>query len=323
MTNKILVIGLIFTLCMGALGVGFALWSDTLTIAGTINTAKVSLEFTECTSTDPPGSDDPGYTKDVASCQCVLGDSDSDGDNDMLWVIIDNAYPCYRCDFDITVRNNGTMPVEITDVIVNAPDPTAIELEGEGFWGSAGLVGTELDPDETVRTSFWLHTLQQAAQGAVYDFSIQIEAAQYNGECGSGGCEDNIPPTVQVLYPDEYLHLHFGDTLDIQWIATDPNHDDSELIIDLYFSADNGDPGTFFPLPIDTNGDGLTDDVAMGLPNTGLYSWVIPEDNSLRSSTCVIRAVATDPCGATGQDDSHVFCPKERSIVFETSGDES
>ncbi len=180
MKSKTLAMVLVAVLCLAVLGVGFAKCSDVMASAGTVNTCEFSLEFTDCTCTDPPGTDDPGYTEDIGYCQCMPVDSDSDGDDDMVQIRVTNAYPRYWCDFEITVRNNGTIPAKITEVLVNEPDPEAIELNGEGFWSGPGLVGTVLDPGETTQASFSLHILQQISQGKTYNFSIQIEAVQDN-----------------------------------------------------------------------------------------------------------------------------------------------
>lgn len=57
---------LIMTLVV--MGSAIAMWSYSLKIKTIINTGEVDVEFGYVETYDPPGYNDPGYDKDVATC---------------------------------------------------------------------------------------------------------------------------------------------------------------------------------------------------------------------------------------------------------------
>ena len=170
--------------CLAAVSAGYGHWTTDLEVSGTVNNAYVDMEFTNCTCSDPPGTIDMGTNKDVAWCHYELVDSEGDGSPDTLLVSVENAYPGYQCLFNITVHNNGSMPVHITDTsLVYNSAPEVLVLEG--FWTDGNLLNTELHQCESASGNFWLHLRQEAAYDTEYTFRIQIEASQYNlGQCG-------------------------------------------------------------------------------------------------------------------------------------------
>ena len=49
--KKIGLLCLALVLALGTLGVGYAMWSDTITITGTVNTGSVDLDIMKCSNT--------------------------------------------------------------------------------------------------------------------------------------------------------------------------------------------------------------------------------------------------------------------------------
>ncbi|MCK4537365.1 MAG: T9SS type A sorting domain-containing protein, partial [Candidatus Krumholzibacteria bacterium] len=92
------------------------------------------------------------------------------------------------------------------------------------------------------------------------------------GDCAAG--PDLIAPMVTVVYPDGGETFAPGDTIDIQWVATDNVQVDS---VNIFFS-ENG--GVDFTL------------LAGGEPNDSLYKWVAP---AIEADSCLVRIVAYDP----------------------------
>jgi len=136
---------LALTLCLSLTGAGFAAWTDTVTINGTVTTGELCLEITACSLIDeipsppyyegqPPLCDytcNPGFTpdpvtglqfwhsdKNVGWGEQVLVDSDGDGYKDTLNVTLWNTYPCYFNSLSFYVHNCGTVPVIIQKVII-------------------------------------------------------------------------------------------------------------------------------------------------------------------------------------------------------------
>jgi len=140
--KKIGLLCLALVLALGALGVGYALWWDEVTIEGTVQTGTVSIEIVDQKSNDPAGSMDPAdghqplgdgywgglfpnntppnasgnwtwygtlYDKDVASCECVFG-------ADWMTITMSGVYPSYGPDVAFAVQNLGTVPVNIISI---------------------------------------------------------------------------------------------------------------------------------------------------------------------------------------------------------------
>ena len=107
----------------GTLGVGYALWSETLTIQGTVQTGEVDVEFSthpveECidingvlTCPEPPEK------ADAANCtvEFLGGETDPNGDNgaNLLQVTVTGMYPSYHCKVGFDVTSTGNVPVHV------------------------------------------------------------------------------------------------------------------------------------------------------------------------------------------------------------------
>lgn len=201
--KKIGVICLAVLLALGALGLGYAKWFDTLNIQGTVETGELDWEFVANSFNQKDiGLDWTGdlltspvltqLDKDVGSTTGALCDTDDDGDFDLLTVTIDNAYPCYANDIHFWVHCNGTVPLIIERVIINGqieitkdPSPVALlDLDGDGaddveiLWGDN--IGTQLHFCESVEISFLVHVLQPTPENSTLRFNVAIEAVQWN-----------------------------------------------------------------------------------------------------------------------------------------------
>jgi C1A family cysteine protease len=99
--------------------------------------------------------------------------------------------------------------------------------------------------------------------------------------CASGG--DVTPPEVTVVYPNGGESFGQGDTIEVQWIATDDTGVDSVSI--LYCT----DGGTQYTL------------IASGEPNDSTYDWIIPQ---VASDSCLVKVIAYDPGMLTGEGTS-------------------
>jgi hypothetical protein len=160
--------------------VGFAMWSKTLVVQGSVETGEVDMTFSNFSCSDIPGQPDLGQDKDVGSATCTLQDTDGDGDGDVLQISVDNAYPGYQLMINnITIRSTGNVPIHITSTELSYnSNPLALVLEG--FWTDNNMVCTQLHQGQEISGNMWLHVTQQAEQNAVYHFRVDIEAAQWN-----------------------------------------------------------------------------------------------------------------------------------------------
>ena len=125
---------------MGMLGVGYATWSQTLTITQTVNTGELEVGIRDVGTNDDDanndgianagtGNVDPGwqngaatvYDKDVANTVSVNGElkftKEIDGvPTDFYHSVSDtisNAYPSYAPTIVFEITNNGTIPVKL------------------------------------------------------------------------------------------------------------------------------------------------------------------------------------------------------------------
>jgi hypothetical protein len=102
--------------------------------------------------------------------------------------------------------------------------------------------------------------------------------------CAAG--PDTDPPVVTVIYPNGGEMFEEGDTLDIEWVATDNRGVDS---VGIYISDDGGLEFSH---------------IAGGEPNDSLFQWIVP---MMSSDSCLVRIVAYDPSLLTGSDESDEF----------------
>jgi len=198
--KKIGLICFALVLALGALGVGFAMWSETLVIDTTIKTGEVDWEFDNHLK---PGTypevtqDDKGIdkyqTKDVGSTDWEFIDSDGDLDYDTLVLTISNAYPYYYNHLSTWVHCNGSVPIIIVGAWVSFDGGAEIWLPaGDWVTNSGGTLrisfgnsyGNQLHFCEWRDISLDFEVLQLAQQNMTgenaYTFSIRYEAVQYN-----------------------------------------------------------------------------------------------------------------------------------------------
>jgi C1A family cysteine protease len=119
----------------------------------------------------------------------------------------------------------------------------------------------------------------------------RVSAANYDGLGGgyseeatacTGGLDTN-PPMVTVNYPHGGETFTIGDTLQIEWVATDSNGVDS---VSIYYSQDGGNNHTL---------------ISSGESNDSVYTWIAP---SPPSDSCTVKIVAYDPYLNAGEDTS-------------------
>jgi len=203
-------------MAFGALGIGYAMWYDTIHIDVSVNTAEVKLCIPENSWST---TDDNAYVvhsdyqalgtvcspspkigpitlvpsgKDVANIDVAL-----DGCDTMV-VTINNAYPYYYNHVGFKVTNEGTIPVKIWKMVLTAggneytyyTDITDIIrcLEmGEGSIVGPDLLvwygdnfGDQIEPGDSRDFSFEVVVLQPAPQSATMEFSITIYGVQWN-----------------------------------------------------------------------------------------------------------------------------------------------
>ncbi len=199
---------LAIVLALGSLGVGYAAWTDTIYIEGTVNTGSVSLGFSKIMCSEPFGEVED---KEVGSISCDLtgevrcqidyAGNLVDAYEKAVFELV-NAYPCYQTAVVVDVASCGTIPVIINDltitmVQVDASGATLETLTWVGTTGQSGyfnngagetvlaidvvnLVGSQLHQGEKNAVEFDMHVKQPAEQNAMYIITVTITGIQWN-----------------------------------------------------------------------------------------------------------------------------------------------
>lgn len=150
----------VLVVALASLGVAHGLWAKSLTIDGTVNTGEINANFIDASTDDPPGTIDPGYGKDVASCTATVVDKH------LVEVVITNAYPSYTCTFTTTIYNGGCLPECRKPLEFDVPPVLTVTDLND-------LTGVILYPGEKDIEEFSVHLEQEAEQGATYYFTIK------------------------------------------------------------------------------------------------------------------------------------------------------
>jgi hypothetical protein len=106
---------LVLVLAMGSLGVGYAAWSDLLTVNNTAQLGSLDARFTNAVFEDH----DNASGNDFGT---VAVNSGITGNPDVATMTISNAYPGYTATGTFTITNFSTMAVKI-DVDEEGIDP--------------------------------------------------------------------------------------------------------------------------------------------------------------------------------------------------------
>jgi len=128
--KKIGLLALALVLALGALGVGYAMWTDTVTINGTVNTGDLILGVADMGTNDPnDGSPDPqcgpGHNeekKDVAYFESINGTptADCQGYYESITETFNHVYPYYGPSVTVYVANCGSVPLKILSMTVTS-----------------------------------------------------------------------------------------------------------------------------------------------------------------------------------------------------------
>jgi len=224
--NKALPIGTIFmilVIALAILGVGYALWSETLTISGTVNTGEVDVEFSvhdpeECVDVNGVLTcPEPPEKADVANCTVEWlgpdGDSEVDLGPDQLVVTIDGMYPSYHCKVSFDVTSTGSVPVHVWLPEPSGDIPEWVATDFNGCYED----GVQLHQgDTTGLCTMDIHFTNEQAppEGSSHTFGWTILATQWN--------EDPAPPADIITV--QSAALNFSSTGWGGWSCPTPDH---------------------------------------------------------------------------------------------------
>lgn len=121
--KKLTIVALVMVLCLGAIGIGWAKWTDTITISGTVKTGSVDLVVVDYSGT--------WVYKDLESDCMIISDEPLD-ENGLLYVASswaapgelddevvmtwDNIFPDVPFMADVVFHYQGTIPAKIYEI---------------------------------------------------------------------------------------------------------------------------------------------------------------------------------------------------------------
>jgi hypothetical protein len=190
--KKVGLLLLVLVLALGATGVGFAKWSQTLTIDGIVETGELTVGIRDVAVFDqgpdpaaPPGHNEEG--KDVAVHESINGEYKCTHTTwgDFYHGVIEtiyNAYPYYKSGTVIEFANCGTIPAKIDTVTMQVIDgnPVILDYLEVAEWevylndGSIGMGVGKADL-EAFLANFQLHPCEKLTLVVMFYFIEEIE----------------------------------------------------------------------------------------------------------------------------------------------------
>jgi predicted ribosomally synthesized peptide with SipW-like signal peptide len=122
----------VLVLALGSLGIGYAAWTDQLTINGSASAGTMNVQWHVTTLSPMCGdSDGPGGPGQVTGVRDAV-------DLKLFHFTVANAYPGYEAGCTISWRNNGSLPVRATNLFVNnqvviSGASSSFDLDNDGF----------------------------------------------------------------------------------------------------------------------------------------------------------------------------------------------
>ena len=132
------IVVLVLLVALAAIGVGYAVWDQSLTVNGTAATGKLEVQWDAPTATAIDTAGMAGYGP-VGACSAWRSGSTI---YDNLNIAISNGYPGFRCVVTAGVNNTGTVPAVVTADPTNMyPDinDAVVELYGSDNWSPRTL----------------------------------------------------------------------------------------------------------------------------------------------------------------------------------------
>ena len=169
-----------FAMVIATAGVVYATWTANSTISGEIGTGELVVDVTVDNVVD---SETDGGLVDYADCTALVG---SGG---VLNMAIMEGYPGYWCEFDVTITNNGDMPVKAGDVLAIGSPPLTTNL---GYWYLGGLERVKIDggasidcleelvPGDSIEFLSIITVMDTADQNAEYTFGLTQKWRLFN-----------------------------------------------------------------------------------------------------------------------------------------------
>lgn len=183
--NKRLPLGLLAILLivlLAGVGVAYGLWSETLTIDGTVNTGEVNVKFGDVNIKEGVAVNgkltipEPSEKANAANCSYEIKGAGTDSET--LVITTEGAYPSWHCFVTYEVVSTGNVPVHIYQPKVASNHNNYSWVTFEQCYKD----DTQLHYNETAECTILIHFTNDdnLNENSVYTFLYQIEARQWN-----------------------------------------------------------------------------------------------------------------------------------------------
>jgi len=204
--KKIGLLCLALVLALGALGVGYAMWYDEVTIEGTVDTATLRLGIVKAEAELYQDKDvatvELSFEDPIIPWECEVPPGAEEYAYGTLVVTLNNTFPCLTVDIEFYVGNAGSIPIHIT--AIEMTDPTGeltvvwnVNPSNTGYFYRTGgdpvedrvmtftvinLVCSQLHGCIPDKADLILHVEQPAEQNHQYKFEFKVIGEQW-AEC--------------------------------------------------------------------------------------------------------------------------------------------
>jgi predicted ribosomally synthesized peptide with SipW-like signal peptide len=134
--KKIGLLLLALVIALGALGVGYAKWTDSVNIVGQVNTGTLILGIADAGTNDSGTTADPNCLPGVNTEGKNVASAESTNDGSQVTACagyyksitetFKNVYPYYSPGVKIQIASCGTVPIKIEDVVAYYVAPTTL-----------------------------------------------------------------------------------------------------------------------------------------------------------------------------------------------------
>ena len=213
MNKKIMATFVVLMFALSIAGFVYAHWSDYVYIEGTVKMGDLIVGWEEiimCWDNEP----DLPIPKDIGDVECDLELPEDSVHHEppctvfhKLVVTVTDAYPQYEATCKVTIKNAGTIPAHIINIIMTPGAGLVISSTWDDVNGNPigwelddattgdpvlnieltkqltglSLVCNQLDPCTPEEVDLWLEIKQDGAEPChTYTFSMEIEAIQWN-----------------------------------------------------------------------------------------------------------------------------------------------
>jgi hypothetical protein len=185
--RKIGLLVMAFVLAFGALGIGYAYWTQDIYVNATVQNGYVQASFTnaEPDYTFVDKTNDPvfgeGDTAGVAWYTSSISDYQTTGD--VLTIELSNAYPGMTATMPVTIKNTGSIPIgNINGVVTssNMPDGTLITLTATELAGGLAVGASTSNAVITVAVPWGPLNDPTFVPHGSYSFSMTVTSTQFD-----------------------------------------------------------------------------------------------------------------------------------------------